>query len=289
MLGLAGRFGEAVEVCRVGYDAMARVGLARQDGSFLLANAAESLIKSGHWAEAADLLAKANASQRARSAGLSRSARTRRGCGCGWETFERAEECVESARRLFAEYDAPDAWRREFHEVAAELLIWLGRPEDALDEARAGLALAEGSDEERMAGPLILTALQALAELIEAAAARHDEPAVEALIAQAGMLKARGQVGVSASRSESRGLGPLPESAGIASTIDAEFARCCGRSRPPIAGQTFAGEWSRARSAVRCCVRQLREAESLVMSREVGQRPVAAVRRAYEARQAAWR
>ena len=89
--------------------------------------------------------------------------------------FERAEECVESARQLFAEYDAPDAWRREFHEVAAELLIWLGRPDDALDEARAGLALAEGSDEERMAGPLILTALQALAELIEAARARQRD------------------------------------------------------------------------------------------------------------------
>ena len=35
VLGLAGRFDEAVEVCRVGYAAMRRVGLARQDGSFL--------------------------------------------------------------------------------------------------------------------------------------------------------------------------------------------------------------------------------------------------------------
>ena len=86
VLGLAGRFGEAVEVCRVGYDAMARVGLARQDGSFLLANAAESLIKSGHWGEAADLLAKANASNAARLAGLSGPAPTRPDCGCGWET-----------------------------------------------------------------------------------------------------------------------------------------------------------------------------------------------------------
>ena len=37
VLGLVGRFDEAVEVCRVGYAAMRRVGLARQDGSFLQA------------------------------------------------------------------------------------------------------------------------------------------------------------------------------------------------------------------------------------------------------------
>ena len=225
VLDLAGRYGEAVEVCRVGYDAMARVGLARQDGSFLQANAAESLIKSGHWAEAADLLAKANASQ---AQGLrvfpvlAHEGRLRMRMG----DLERAEECVEKARLLFAEYDAPDAWRREYHEVAAELLIWLGRPADALEEARAGLALAEGSDEERMAGPLILTALQALAELIEAARAQRDMKQVDALIAQA--ETAEDASGQAMNPEEADSIRPLPEATGVAMTIDAEFARCRG-------------------------------------------------------------
>ena len=49
VLGLAGRYDEAVEVCAVGYEALRRVGLARQEGAFVRANAVESLIRAGRW------------------------------------------------------------------------------------------------------------------------------------------------------------------------------------------------------------------------------------------------
>ena len=66
-------------------------------------------------------------------------------------------------------------------------------------------------------------------------------------------------------------------------TIDAEFARCCGAESTADRWAEVATDLESTRSAVRVAYANMREAESLVMSREVGQRPVAAVRRAYEA------
>ena len=80
VLGLSGRYDDAVEASRVGYEAMNRVGLARQDGSFLLANAAESLIKAGRWAEADELVTQARRPKPEGSAPF-RSSSTRPGFG----------------------------------------------------------------------------------------------------------------------------------------------------------------------------------------------------------------
>jgi DNA-binding CsgD family transcriptional regulator/tetratricopeptide (TPR) repeat protein len=279
VLDLAGRFGEAVEVCRVGYDAMRRVGLARQDGSFLQANAAESLVKAGRWEQAADLLAQAQAVQtrglRAFPV-LEHEARLRTRSG----DFAAAEECVQRARQLFEEYDAPDAWHREFHEVAAELYLWQGRPNDALNEAHAGLVLVEGGDEERMAGPLILTALQALADLIEMARTQSDSDGLERHVAEAESLRARAAA-IGAAAAAAGFL--LPEAAAVLQTIEAEYARCVGQDCGPERWSAVADKWARIGQPFGAVYANWREAETLVMSKEVGQRPVAAVRHAWEA------
>ena len=283
VLDLAGRFDEAVEVCRVGYAAMCRVGLARQDGSFLQANAAESLIKAGRWEEASGLLARANASQ-ARGLRvfpiLEHEATLRMRMG----DFDRAEECVDQVRLLFAEFDAPDAWQREFHEVAADLLLCLRRPDEALLEARAGLALVEGGAEERMAGTLILKAMQAVAELLEAARAQRNASAVDELLLQAVALKAGAQA---MHPDPVTGVGhPLPEAQAVAMTIDAEFLRCEGAESTAEAWAVVATHWEVLGQPFPVAYANWREAESLVMSKQVGHRQVAAVRRAHDRRSA---
>jgi hypothetical protein len=57
-------------------------------------------------------------------------------------------------------------------EVESELLLWLGRPEEGLAAAEAGLSLVTGGDETRFAGALVVLAARALADLTEAARAQ---------------------------------------------------------------------------------------------------------------------
>jgi hypothetical protein len=160
VLGLAGRCDDAVSVYHRGYSAMHRVGLVRQDGSFLQANVAESLVKAGRWDEAAELLGQAMA-QRSRGLRafpvLEHNARlcVHRG------QLDLAEQYVTQARDLLIEFEAPDAWRRELFEVESELLLWLDRPEEGLAAAEAGLSLVTGGDETRFAGALVVLAARA--------------------------------------------------------------------------------------------------------------------------------
>ena len=279
VLGLSGRYDEAVEASRVGYEAMNRVGLARQDGSFLLANAAESLIKAGRWAEADELVTQARASE-ARGIRafpiLEHEARLRLRSG----DFDRAEACVEQARVLFTEFDAPDAWHREFHEVAAELLVSRGRPAEALGQAKQGLALIEGTDEERFAGALIQTAAQATADLLDAARTQQDEAAVTELSLDAETLRTRAEL-MYAAAAEGREH-PLPETEAVARTIDAELLRCEGSSDAEV-WTAVAAQWDDLGQPFPSAYARWREAECLVMSKQVGHRPVAAVRRAHDA------
>lgn len=280
VLGVAGRYDEAVEASRIGYDAMSRVGLARQDGSFLQANAAESLIKAGRWDEAAELLARARKSEtrgiRAFPV-LEHEARLRLRMG----DFDRAQDCVDEARALFDEFDAPDAWRREYHEVAAELMVYQRRSDEALAEANQGLAMIEGTDEERFAGLLILTAAQATADLLDEARTRHDTAKTGDLMREVQSLRARAEAMEAAA--SAGGDRPLPEAQAVAKTIDAELLRAAAAESTAATWAEVAQQWETLGQPFPAAYARWREAECLVMSKRVGQEPVAAVRRAHEA------
>ena len=279
VLGLAGRYDEAVEASRVGYEAMNRSVWHGRAGNFLLANAAESLIKAGRWAEADELVTQARASE-ARGIRafpiLEHEARLRLRSG----DFDRAEACVEQARVLFAEFDAPDAWHREFAEVAAELLVSRGRPAEALGQAKQGLALIEGTDEERFAGALIQTAAQATADLLDAARTRPVRVAVTELSLDAETLRTRARL-MYAAAAEGREH-PLPETEAVARTIDAELLRWEGSSDAEV-WTAVAAQWDDLGQPFPSAYARWRVAECLVMSKQVGHRPVAAVRRAHDA------
>ena len=136
VLGLSGRYDDAVEASRVGYEAMNRVGLARQDGSFLLANAAESLIKAGRWAEADELVTQARASE-ARGIRAFRSSSTKPGCGCARRLRPRRGVCRTGSRAVHGVRRAGRMAPRT-HEVAAEPWSLTDVPPRPLDRPGRG-------------------------------------------------------------------------------------------------------------------------------------------------------
>jgi DNA-binding CsgD family transcriptional regulator/tetratricopeptide (TPR) repeat protein len=280
VLGLAGRFDDVAAVSQVGYAAMSRVGLARQDGSFLQANVAESLIKAGRWTEASELLAAARGSGargiRAFPA-LEHEARLRVRRG----DLDVAQDVLDQAHELFAEFDAPSAWRRELHEVTSELFVWSGRQAQALVEVKEGLALIEQSDEERFAGMLVLIGAQAVADLLDSARSQHDKAAVGELEVEKDALST--WASLVRRRASSGGDQPLPEAEAVAMTTEAELVRCGTSRSTSEQWEAVAAQWESLGQPFPAAYAWWRAAESLVMSKQLGHRPVTAVRRAHQA------
>jgi DNA-binding CsgD family transcriptional regulator/Flp pilus assembly protein TadD len=282
VLGLAGRCDDAVAVYHRGYAAMSRVGLARQDGSFLQANVAESLVKAGRWDEAAELLSQAMA-QRSRGLRafpvLEHNARLCVHSG----QLERAEQYVSQARDLLMEFDAPDSWRRELFEVEAELLLWSRRPEEGLAAAEAGLSLVIGGDETRFAGALVVLAARALADLTELARAQPQSAALGRLLEAARELRER--TSAMMPNPLDGPSHPLLEGRAIALTITAELLRAEATGSAVQAWSDAADEWTSLGRPFPAAYACWRVAEAEILSKQPGERPVAAVRRAYSAAQ----
>jgi DNA-binding CsgD family transcriptional regulator/tetratricopeptide (TPR) repeat protein len=226
VLGMAGRHDEAVRVCLEGHATARAVGLEREHGSFLLANAAECLIRAGRWDEADELLADALAQAPRGLRAFPVQMQTawlalRRG---SWQV---AAERLVAARALLDEGGGgPSGWRRELLEGQAELAAWERRFDDALAPRHEGLTLAEAADEQRFAGQLVATGLRAAADEMSRARAVKDArradqvgDAAEALIARASRLQPN---------PPRRHAGSLPASAALAHTCAAEAARVRG-------------------------------------------------------------
>jgi DNA-binding CsgD family transcriptional regulator/Flp pilus assembly protein TadD len=278
VLGLAGRCDECVAVFREGHAAMGRAGLLRQDGSFLQANVAESLVKAGRWSEAESLLDEAMAQ---RSLGLrafpvlEHAARLRTHKG----ELGGAEDLVAQARCLVEDFGAPDAWRRELFEVEAELLLWLGRAEDGLASAESGLALVARGDETRFAGALVALAARAIADLAEAARGRQQHQELRERLNAAAGLRRRAQT---MSPSPLQGPDhPLLEGHGNELTITAELMRAEATDGAADVWAAAADSWTSIGRPFPAGYASWREAEALVVAKHAGQRPVAATRRAH--------
>lgn len=121
---------------------------------------------------------------------------------------------------------APEAAQR-----AAELVLWAGRPGDALPEVKRVLALFEIPDLTILCGRLLVAGMRACADLAERARARRDDLAVDAaLAAAAGLASWVGRMG-------STPFTDHPYEASIAArraTWDAERTRLGGASDPTV-------------------------------------------------------
>ncbi len=178
VLSLAGRVDEVVDLARDGVEALTRVGLARQSGSFLKANLGEALINAGRLDEATQVIDEA-LSQHPRGViaapcliQAGRLAVVRGELDDAWERLEQARTVIEAE-------NAPEAWMRDVLEAAAELELWAGRPVPAYDHVIDGLELVRGTDEEPRSGVLVGLGLRALATEAES----HRDPASRRRIA----------------------------------------------------------------------------------------------------------
>jgi DNA-binding CsgD family transcriptional regulator len=278
VLGLAGQFDDAVRIGVEGIAELRRVGLIRQDGAFLQANVAESMIKQGRWSEATDLLDEALAQQPPGLGAapiLVQGARLALAAGDLALAFER----IQQVRGLDSEGGMPDAWWRELLELDAELALWQHEPAEAERMAGQGLSLVEQGDEQRFAGPLVVLALRAAADSAEDARARRAGKAA------AGAMQ-RGQSLVE----RARRLHPDPlcadgswwlDGRALALTGLAELARLEDRNDPRRWSEA-AEAWEALDRPFQVAYARWREADALARTHERGNRPVAAVRHAYD-------
>ena len=277
ILGLAGRFDEMLSVGRDGAAALRRLGMHRQEGSFLLANLSEALIKVGRWPEATDLLRQALA---LRAHGLQsfpvlvQSARLSLVIG----DLESAQDRVEQVTALLADGGAPDAWQRERLELSAELALWQRRPEDAARLADEGIALIERNDEQRFAGPLVVLALRAYADLAETARARRAGRQSATAVRKGHGVAAR-----------ARALQPdplasdtceWPESSALALSGRAEIARLDGKD-DPRRWSDAATAWEEIDRPFAVAYTRWREADAVARRHERSEQAITAVRRAH--------
>lgn len=227
VLGVTGRYDEAVQVCLEGYETARTLGLEREHGSFLLANAADCLVRLGRWAEADRLLADA-------LAGAPRGLRAfpvlmqaawlalRRGA------FPDAAREVAAVRVLLDEGGGgPSGWRREMLEAEAEVAAWERRAQDAYRAVNEGLQLAQDADEQRFAGALVATGLRVAADEAERERARRNE------IGSLGTQETGTHLYDRARQLDPcpvvRGSGPMPDTAALAATCSGELSRMAGR------------------------------------------------------------
>jgi DNA-binding CsgD family transcriptional regulator len=190
-----------------------------------------------------------------------------------------ARSHCEHARRVIEQAAAPVAWVRVVTEAIAEAELWAGRPEDAYDEALAGLRAIRGTDESPLGDVLLMLGLRALADLRDLS---PDAPSLARVgDRQASLLEAVEALGWDplAPPSVTTPGGPSPRSAATAATCRAELARLERRNDQE--------SWQRARfawSAVNCPVRSAyagwREAEAALAARSTAD-GVAALRRTH--------
>jgi DNA-binding CsgD family transcriptional regulator/tetratricopeptide (TPR) repeat protein len=261
VLGVAGRYEEAVRACLDGYETARRLGLEREHGGFLLANAAECLIKSGRWGQAEQLLADA----------LHRAPRGLRAFPVLMQTawlavrrgrYEAAAERLVAARALLDDSGGgPSGWRRELLEGEAELAVGQGRTRDAFECVDRGLTLAEQADEQRFAGPLIATGMRAAADEAERGRARREPAVVAAADAAADALWTR------ASRLRPCPVDDevvvLPETAALAAMCAGERGRRTDRPDAP-AWERAATAWQGLGRPYEGAYAQWRRAEALI-------------------------
>jgi len=163
VLALAGRIDAGLTLARTGIVELSRYGQDRQNGSLLLFNIGDVLLKSGRVAEAEELIAAALARhpRGIMAAPLllagARSSMVQGDLTTAWERCEQARLVVEAE-------NAPAAWLREILETAAEIELWAGRPDAALEVVWDGLSAIAGTDEMALGTMLVALGLRALAD-----------------------------------------------------------------------------------------------------------------------------
>jgi DNA-binding CsgD family transcriptional regulator/tetratricopeptide (TPR) repeat protein len=221
-----GKFEDAADVALGGLRVARQAGReSSADAVILVSNAASSLLFGGRTAEAAALIDPVTTGPPDRDRWIAHENRVvldlRRGDFAGAAERWQANAVLADGGLL--------TWLAIDSEDAADLALWTGRPADALEAARRGLALFTDPDVTFWSVRLLTLGMRACADLAEQARARKEQDAAAAAIAAADSLA--GWV------SQMRGT-PFTSHPAIAmipaqrATWDAEQTRLAGASDP---------------------------------------------------------
>jgi DNA-binding CsgD family transcriptional regulator len=181
-----GKFQAAAEVARRGLQAARQVGRHTSfTASVLPANASEALLALGQTAEAAALIDPLTAGPPDRDHFPVHTNRAEIDLLRG--DIEAAAQRWQQINAVIGRYFSID-FAREAAQRAAELALWAGRPDDALQEVQRALALYQSPDLTFACGRLLTAGMRACADLAERARARRGDHAADAAQAAAGDL-----------------------------------------------------------------------------------------------------
>jgi ATP/maltotriose-dependent transcriptional regulator MalT len=180
------KFQAAAEAARRGLQAARRVGRHTSFyASLLPANVSEALLALGRTAEAAALIDPLTAGPPDRDHWVVHLNRVEIDLLRG--DTEAAAKRQHQINALISRYFSID-FTREAGQRAAELALWAGRPDDALQEIQRVLALYQSPDLTFTCGRLLTAGMRACADLVERARARRDDHAASAVLAAAADL-----------------------------------------------------------------------------------------------------
>jgi ATP/maltotriose-dependent transcriptional regulator MalT len=222
-----GKFQAAAEVARRGMQDARQAGRHTSfQAAVLAANASEALLALGRTAEAAALIDPLTAGPPDRDHWLVHLTRAE---------IDLLRGDIQAAAKRWQQTDAlisPSGsinHDREAAQRAAELALWDGRPDDALQEVQRVLALYRVPDLAVACGRLLAIGMRACADLAERARARRDDRGSGAARAAAGGLTSWADRMGSAPFTDHPHMATIP---GDRATWEAERARLAGASDP---------------------------------------------------------
>ena len=217
---LADHRDEAVEEALAGRDLARRLGLERRYAPYLAGVAADAMFRSGRWDEAVALADETLAAvPGSRSVLYLVTVRARLHAGRGEAAA--AAGRLEDAARLSG--DDPDPDLAAYVALAGgEAALLAGLPADAVESARSGMRVLEGSEDAGSEIPLLALAAEGSAELAVDAAARRDPGPAREL--------ADGATAFADRAAELAEQHPTPSARAFAARAAAEATRAAGAS-----------------------------------------------------------
>ena len=231
------KFDTAIAVGRRGLQAAGQAGLAGYwNTTIVAANVAECLLACGRTAQAAALIDPLTDGPPAADHWLAHQIRAE-------IDLLRGDVAAAARRReqitALIGHIASFEWSRESAQRAAELALWTGRPDEALEAVCRALALPEAPRWAFVCGQLLSVGVWACADLAERGRACRDDDAVAAAV------RAGAELSAWADRMSGAPFSDHPYVAAIAgerATWDAEQTRLSGTT-DPLAWQAAAGAW----------------------------------------------
>jgi DNA-binding CsgD family transcriptional regulator len=253
-----GRTEEAVAAAMEGLAVARAAGLQRTVGTFLAANAANSLYQLGRWDEAERLTAPAVELGAAEDVNAVTLLGIRALLEAGRGDFQAALDHVDAARRLVGDLFVAMQYPVALFWIEGEAAVWQGRHAEASKAVADGLGAVRTARDELLANNLLAVGLRVEGDRVELAGPRNDAATVaEARLAAAALLE----------RARAAAVEPAaPAPLAVLATCEAEWTRVRGAS-DPARWRAAVAAWDEAGHPYRAAYARWRAAAALLARR----------------------